>query len=148
MNDRWVARRIMRLKHTSLAIALIVLFSSVGTPQTPTTNQGRVTPDFRVQVWGYIVADFSSRVWSYFELRSQLEKGLPALRVTDDPGEIRRAVRALAKRIRIARAEAKQGDIFTPIISVEFRKAPAPRNERQHVGGHHGRQPGRVVESD
>ena len=47
----------------------LVLF--LGTPQTPTTNQGRVTPDFRVQVWGYIAADFSSRVWSYSELRSQ-----------------------------------------------------------------------------
>ena len=77
----------------------------------------------RVQVWGYIVADFSTRVWDYFELRSELEKGLPPLTVTDDPAEIRRAIRALAKRIRVARAGAKQGDIFTPTISVEFRKA-------------------------
>jgi hypothetical protein len=75
-----------------------------------------------VQVWGFIVADFSARVWDYSELRSELEKGLPPLRVTDDPAEIRRAVRALAKRIRVARAGAKQGDMFTPTISVEFRK--------------------------
>ena len=112
----------MRLRHTSLAIALIVLFTSVGYAQAPKTNPDRGTPDFRVQVWGYIVADFSTRVWDYFELRSELEKGLPPLTVTDDPAEIRRAVRALAKRIRVARAEAKQGDIFTPTISVEFRK--------------------------
>jgi hypothetical protein len=72
---------------------------------------------------GYIVADFSTRVWSYFELRSKLEKGLPPLAVTDDPAEIRRAVRVLARQIRVARVEAKQGDIFTPTISVEFRKA-------------------------
>ena len=69
------------------------------------------------------MADFSARVWDYFELRSELEKGLPPLTVTDDPAEIRRAVRARAKRIRVARAEAKQGDIFTPAISAEFRKA-------------------------
>ena len=112
----------MRLKHTSLAIALIVLFASVGSPQATKTNQDRDTPDFRVQVWGVIVADFSTRVWSYVELRSELEKGLPVLTVTDDPAEIRRAVRALAKRIRVARADARQGDIFTPAISVEFRK--------------------------
>ena len=65
----------------------------------------------------------SARVWDYSELRSELEKGLPPLTVTDDPAEIRRAVRALAKRIRVARAGAKQGDMFTPTISVEFRRA-------------------------
>jgi len=70
-----------------------------------------------VQVWGYIVGDFSTRVRSYFELRSKLEKGLPLLTVTDDPAEIRRAVRALARQIRVARGEAKQGDIFTLAIS-------------------------------
>jgi|SRR5688572_12646220 len=112
----------MRLKHTSLAIAFILLFASAGTPQTPTTTQDRGTPDFRVQVWGYIVADFSTRVWSYSELRSKLEEGLPPLTVTDDPAEIRRAVHARARRIRAARAGAQEGEIFTPTISVEFRK--------------------------
>ena len=112
----------MSLKHTSLAIAFLVLFSSVSAPQTPTMSQDRGTPDFRVQVWGSIVADFSARVWSYSELRSKLEKGLPPLTVTDDPAEIRRAVHALAERIRVARAGAQQGEIFTPTISVEFRK--------------------------
>jgi hypothetical protein len=107
----------------SLAVALIVSVASVCDAQPATTNQTRDSPDFKVQVWGYIVADFSARVWEYFELRSELEKGLPSLRVTDDPAEIRRAVRALAKRIRVARAGAKQGDMFTPTISVEFRNA-------------------------
>lgn len=111
----------MRPRLTSLA--LIVLVASVAYAQPATTNQTRDTPDFTVQVWGYIVADFSARVWDYSELRSELEKGLPPLRVTDDPAEIRRAVRALAKKIRVGRAGAKQGDMFTPTISVEFRKA-------------------------
>jgi hypothetical protein len=35
---------------------------------------------------------------------------------------IRRGIRALAKEIRVARAGAKEGDIFTPTISVEFRR--------------------------
>ena len=112
----------MSLKHTSLAITLLVLSASVAHPQAAKTYQDRDAPDFRVQVWGDIVADFSARVWSYFELRRELEKGLPALTTTDDPAEIKRAVRALAKRIRVARAEAREGDIFTPAISVEFRK--------------------------
>jgi hypothetical protein len=103
-------------------VGLIVSVASVCYAQPATTNQTRDTPDFKVQVWGYIVADFSARVGDYAELRSELEKGLPPLTVTDDPADIRRAVRALAKRIRVARAGAKQGDIFTPSISVEFKK--------------------------
>ena len=75
----------MGVRLISLAIALIVSVVSVGYTQPVTTNQNRETPDIRVQVWGYIVADFSTRVWDYFELRSELEKGLPALTVTDDP---------------------------------------------------------------
>ena len=117
------------MRRTALAIALIVLPASVGLPQTPQTPQAPQTapdprpPDFRVQIWGDIGGDFSARVWSYADLRSELEQGLPALRVTDDPAEIWRAVRALAERIRLARSQAKQGDVFTPAIAGEFKKA-------------------------
>lgn len=113
----------MGLRLTSLAVVLTISVAPVCHAQPATTNQTPDTPDFRVQVWGYIVADFSARVWDYSELRTELEKGLPPLTVTDDPAQIRRAVRALAKRIRVARAGAKEGDMFTPTISVEFRKA-------------------------
>ena len=114
---------IVATKHTSHAIALIVLFASVAYPQAPTANQDRDAPDFRVQVWGDIVADFSARVGVMSNFAVSWRKDCLALTVTNDPAEIRRAVRALAKRIRVARAEAQQGDIFTPVISVQFRKA-------------------------
>ena len=112
----------MKLKHMPLSIALILLPASVGYPQAPRTQPNRDTPVFRVQVWGDIAADFSTRVRSYFDLRSDIEKELPRLKVTDDPAEIRRTVSALAQRIRVARAEARQGDIFTPAVSAKFRK--------------------------
>ena len=67
-------------------------------------------------------AKWSLRVSEYFDLRSEREKKLPPMTVTDDVSEIRRAIRALAKEIRPARDGAKQGDIFTPTISVEFRR--------------------------
>jgi hypothetical protein len=119
---------IMRLKDTPLAIALVVLVASVAYPQPPQTNRGRDVPDFSVQVWSDIVTDFTTRVLSYVALRTELERGLPALTVTGDPAEIRRTKQALAKRIREARAKARQGDIFTATISVEFRKALVPRS--------------------
>jgi hypothetical protein len=113
----------MSMTRTLLALVLIVLPASIASPQTPQTYPERRPPDFRVQIWGDIGGDFSMRVWSYVELRTELERGLPPLRVTDDPVEISRAVRGLAARIRVARSQAKQGDIFTPAIAVEFRKA-------------------------
>jgi len=117
----WSGIGFMRLRHTSFVAALIVAFASVVYPQTPTTNAGD-TPVFRVQVWGYIVEDFTARVSSYYELRRNLQKGLPVLRVTDYPAEILSTQLALAERIRVARKGARSGEIFTPSIRVEFRK--------------------------
>jgi hypothetical protein len=112
----------MKLKHTSLALVFVVLSAATVYAQVPQSNHDRQTADFTVQVWGDIMADFSTRVSEYFELRRELEKKLPPLAVTDDPAEIRRAIRRLAGEIRLARAGAKPGDIFTPTISVEFRR--------------------------
>ena len=114
----------MELRLTVM-VALMVSIASVCDAQPGTTSQTRGTPDFRVETWGHVVAEFSGRLDDYSSLRSELEKGLPPLRVTDDAGEIRKAARALRKRIRAARAGAKQGDIFTPETRIEFRKALA-----------------------
>ena len=107
---------------TSLAIVLIVVVASGGNGQSLVeTHEQPETPHFKIEVLGYIGAYFSSRVQNYFDLRSRLEVGLPALVVTEDPRDIRLAEVALARRIRVARAEATQGDIFTPAISVELK---------------------------
>jgi hypothetical protein len=68
------------------------------------------------------MADFTARVSAYTSLRSELEKGLPPLTV-DEPGRVQAAVRALAEKIRVARARARRGDIFTPAIARAFKKA-------------------------
>lgn len=113
----------VRAQQISHAIALMVSCASVGYAQAPTIHDRPDNPVFRAQAWGFIAADFSERVSNYVELRSSLENGLPVLTVTNDPGEIGRAQRALANRIRVARARARQGDIFTSTISAEFRNA-------------------------
>ena len=102
-------------------VVLMVFAASASYAQAPTPQANPDTPDFKVQIWGDIGVEFISRVDSYVELRRELEKGLPPLTVTADPEEIRRAERALARRIRDARKKAKRGDIFTPAISGVFR---------------------------
>ena len=108
-----------------LGVALSVVLMSASNAQTPSAPQADPQPTFRVQVWGYIVADFSTRVQSYFDLRSKLEEDLPPFRVTDDVAEIRRVRRALAEAIQAARHGAREGDIFSPSISREFKQVLA-----------------------
>jgi hypothetical protein len=106
---------------TSIALALIVACASMGYAQDAKTDQKPEPPRFKVEIFGDVMADFSARVSAYVELRDELRKGTPALAV-GDPAQVRHAVDALAARIRVARAGARRGDIFTPTISREFKK--------------------------
>ena len=106
-----------------LVTVLAVLLSSTGITQTLPIPPAE--PTFKVQVWGYISADFTNRVQSYFDLRNKLQEGLPPLRVTEDVAEIRKAQRALARKIQAARHGAQEGDLFSPAISVQFREVLA-----------------------
>jgi hypothetical protein len=105
-------------RFTSLTAGLILVFATVG------YAQGSL-PHFKVQIWGETFVDFNSRVLAYDSLRRELEKGLQPLPTSADPAEIRKAIRARAKRIRAARAEAREGDIFTQAISDSFKRALA-----------------------
>ena len=109
------------MRTLSIAIALTVV-ASTGSAQTPVAPQDPQIPTFKVQIWGSILEDFSARMLRYVELRAELERELPAFPIAGHPREIRSAQRALAKRIRVARADAHQGDMFTAAIGTEFKK--------------------------
>jgi hypothetical protein len=66
--------------------------------------------------------DFTKRVQDYVKLRKGLPN-LPRPKKTKARKEIVERQRALAQTIQEARANAKQGDIFSPEISEEFRQA-------------------------
>jgi hypothetical protein len=90
-------------------VCLIVLtgFPAFGSPQAqPVTPE---SPAFH---------DFTQRVQQYVKLQN----ALPRLRTTKKRAEIVERRQVLAEKIREARAEAKQGDIFTPEASEEFRR--------------------------
>jgi hypothetical protein len=69
-----------------------------------------------------ILQDFDKRVSEYVKLRKTLEGKAPKLKATPSPAEIASHEQKLAGMIRQARESAKQGDIFTPEISAEFRR--------------------------
>ena len=114
----------MTFRLALLATLVIALLSSGADALTP-APQTRDTADFKVQVWGVAAADFDARMLIYAELRANLQQGLPALRLTDDPREILKAEHALAKRIRAVRAGAHGGEIFTSEIASAFKHALA-----------------------
>jgi hypothetical protein len=69
-----------------------------------------------------IVGDFEKRVADYVNLQKSMAKGMPAPKPTEEPQKIIDHQRELAKRIRAARHQAKQGEIFTAEICKEFRR--------------------------
>jgi hypothetical protein len=99
-----------------MVVAALACAANAGA-QVPTPDPA----DFRVQIWGFAAVDFNTRMSGYAALRSTLQRGLAVLMVTDDPRDILRAERVLARRIRHARAGANGGEIFTPEIVAAFK---------------------------
>lgn len=83
-------------------------------------SQERVNPEAKV------AADFLDRIDKYVEMRKHADDGVPRQKETEDPAKIRIAQEALAKRIMMARAGARRGDIFTPEIATRFRRILRP----------------------
>jgi hypothetical protein len=63
-----------------------------------------------------IIGDFDKQVKEYVKLHKKAEAGLPAGKPTDSPHIINERRRLLASRIQTARAQAKQGDLFSPPV--------------------------------
>jgi hypothetical protein len=108
-----------------VVLVLLAVFQSSGaSAQQPPPTLPVV--EFTVEVLGDRLAEFTVRMDEYATLRQDAEKGLPQLKVTDNPAEIQRAERLLAARIRKARAGASRHDIFTDDIRRGFRQILRP----------------------
>ncbi len=73
-----------------------------------------------------VLQDFKAGVDKYVEIHKEAADGAAELEETEDPAEIAKSQAALAGRIRTARANAKQGDIFTAEVRHAFRSLLAP----------------------
>lgn len=82
-----------------------------------------------------LLVDFKERIDDYMALHNKLEKEAPPLKETKDPAKINASQEGLAMKIREARKDAKQGDIFTPEIRQLFRRLMYPE-----VKGPEGRE--------
>jgi hypothetical protein len=112
--------------HISRLLAAIAMCQLAAHAAAQQSSPQLPTVEFTVEVLGSKAAEFTARMDEYAKLRSTLQKGLPALAVTDNPIEIQRAERLLAARIRRARAGAGRHDIFTAETRRAFRQLLRP----------------------
>ncbi|HTB13317.1 MAG TPA: hypothetical protein VK752_17165 [Bryobacteraceae bacterium] len=68
------------------------------------------------------ILDFEKRIDDYVNLTKRLSKGIPVNEPTDQPHLILERQHELARKLREARKDVKQGAIFTPDIAKEFRR--------------------------
>jgi hypothetical protein len=67
-----------------------------------------------------LVRRFTERLHEYLKLHKDQENSLPALKPTEDTEKITSHQKALAEKIRRARAQAQRGQIFTPEVQQYF----------------------------
>jgi hypothetical protein len=92
-------------------LPMLLIPSGGAAQQPPSPNQSAVVQE-----------GFERRVAAYVKLHRQMQSELPALKETHSAAEITRHRADLALKIRAARAHARQGEIFTPAVSAEFRR--------------------------
>jgi hypothetical protein len=103
--------------------------SRASEPAAAQSTAPRTNPDAELLV------DFKKRIDDYMALHNKLERESPPLKETKDPAKIKASQEVLAMKIREARKDAKQGDIFTPEIRQLFRRLMYPE-----VKGREGRE--------
>lgn len=89
-------------------------------PSSPLKGQDRVNADAKV------LQEFKERIDRYMELHNKMEHYGPRMKETSDPAKIKASQEALAKNLRMARKDAKAGDIFTPETRQLFRRLMYP----------------------
>ena len=67
-------------------------------------------------------SEFDARLKDYYALQNKMEGTLPPLGTKASAEEITAHKRALAQKMREARAGAKRGDVFTPPVSKRIRE--------------------------
>jgi hypothetical protein len=112
---------------TNVGIALLLSCGIVAAQ----SGTAQPKPGPHVNPEALVLADFKQRIDKYMEMHKRLEKEVPPLKKTEDPATIQASEDALAAAIRRDRANAKQGDIFTPQIAERLRSLMYPETTGQ-----------------
>ena len=93
-------------------------------PQAPAPAPASVAPPPSTEQQAANAAgfqEFSGRVKKYVQIHKKAEGSMPKLKSTKEPELIEGHQKALARKIRAARVNAKRGEIFTPKSAAAFK---------------------------
>ena len=99
-----------------LLLALVMPASLPAFAQTPVAAQATVSPEHKEAF-----AAFEKRVKEYVSMREGIEAKLPKLSKDATPEQIEAHKMALQKAVQGARASAKPGDLFEPVLAAHIR---------------------------
>src|SRR5262245_34290518 len=102
-----------------LVVALVAngyLGSTAYAQSTPVQKKAQPSGHVEANPDALVLVDFKKRIDKYVEIHKQAAKTAPPSKQTHDPKQIQAAEEGLAASIRVARSDAKIGDVFTPEI--------------------------------
>jgi hypothetical protein len=99
------------------AAVVMLLVAYIPTLGAQTASQGARA----VNQDSLVIGEFETQVKDYLKLHKKAGAGIPVLKPTDSAHKINQHRCLLASNIRAARPQAKQGDIFSPAITQQFR---------------------------
>ena len=102
-----------------VAGAVVFLIGLAGAKCVPVVAWALQAPPVSQQSQAF--DDFTRRVQQYVKLHNAVQSSLPRLKTTQQRKTTVERQRALAQKIREARSNAMQGDIFSPEINEQFR---------------------------
>jgi hypothetical protein len=105
----------MRLIHRFPLFAVALVLTVVTVASHPAAQQA-------TNPTAAAVAEFNKQVNAYMDLHKKAEAAAPDVKKGATPAEVLAFEKALAERIRAARATAKQGDVFVPAVVPLFKK--------------------------
>jgi hypothetical protein len=103
------------------ALAVAVLVAACGAGPEPNSPAAGPAAPANVPPSAEIT-EFFGRLDAYLQVRARAESKVPELKETSDPAEISAREKALADTLRVERAGARQGEIFTDAAAAVFRR--------------------------
>src|SRR6187549_2723479 len=144
------------MKATPLLFAALVLTGchqasverDLSQAQTPVevakkAGEAKTSTDPQVNPNAAVMADFQARVEKYADLHKDLAKGDAKQKGDASAVQVDAQKAALTEKIQAARANARQGDIFTPEMRPIFRQLLAPE-----LKGEDGRDAKAIIKDD
>jgi hypothetical protein len=111
-----------KLHSPAVLVTLVAIAVSAGCRHQPDSNAAKADNVVTDPPPAGPMVEFGARVQQYLAVRAAADAKVPDLKETSDPAQVSEREKALGEAVRALRANAKQGDIFTPDAAAEMKR--------------------------